>query len=235
MSSLVEPSADTSSLEHLLSSIDGSPDIFLQPSTSLQAASLVAAKRILDPVVSEYSVFRELALKGLDVEQIWEQIRLVGDQVKSVLEKQGHLESDYAAKKDNGVKSDAHSDEDDSPVEDDSDLENGTAEIEEDDKDEGFEDMEEEDEEDSEGEDDDMENDEFPTNPELDEESDEDEDAAKTAMQKPFKKDVHGLNDQFFSIDDFNRLSEQQDFPQPDDENADEIDYFASMSQYLLY
>jgi hypothetical protein len=79
---MTESSTSPTSLEHILGTFDVSPDIFLQPSASLQAAALVAAKRILDPIISDYSVFRELALKGLDVEQVWEQIQLVGDQLK---------------------------------------------------------------------------------------------------------------------------------------------------------
>src|SRR6202044_1308785 len=87
----MEPSESTSTFETLLSTLDVSPDSFLQPSTTIQAASLVAAKRILDPVVPEYSVFHELALKGLDVEQVWEQVRLVGDEIKRILDKEAGL------------------------------------------------------------------------------------------------------------------------------------------------
>jgi U3 small nucleolar RNA-associated protein MPP10 len=70
------------------------------------------------------------------------------------------------------------------------------------------------------------EEDEFPVNPELDDESDGEDDSTTVLPAKPFKKDVHGLNDEFFSIDDFNRLTEQQDITKSDEEEPDEIDYF---------
>src|SRR5277367_83754 len=95
MSTLTEQSADTSTLETLLSAIDVSPETFLQASPAVHTASLIAAKKLLDPVVAEYSVFNELALKGLDTEQVWEQIRLVGEQLRSVVESQSGMNGDY--------------------------------------------------------------------------------------------------------------------------------------------
>lgn len=235
MSSLAEQSADTSSLERILSSMDVSPDTFLQPSASLQAASLVAAKRILDPVVSEYSVFRELALKGLDVEQVWEQIRLVGEQVESLLERQEDLTRVGKPRTTNGVNNQVNSDEEDSLGEDGADLENGIAEVEEEEDSVAGEGTQEDEQDSDDDREESMKDDEFPTNPELDEESEEEADSTTTSTQKPFKKDVHGLNDEFFSIDDFNRLSEQQDIQRSDEENVDEIDYFAGLSHFRLY
>lgn len=235
MSSLAEQSADTSSLERILSSMDVSPDTFLQPSASLQTASLVAAKRILDPVVSQYSVFRELALKGLDVEQVWEQIRLVGEQVESLLERQEDLKRVGKPRTTNGVSNQVNSDEEDSLGEDGADLENGIAEVEEEGDSIAGEGTQEDEQDSDDDREESMKDDEFPTNPELDEESEEEADSTTTSTQKPFKKDVHGLNDEFFSIDDFNRLSEQQDIQRSDEENFDEIDYFAGLSHFRLY
>jgi U3 small nucleolar RNA-associated protein MPP10 len=240
----MEPSESTSTFEALLSTLDVSPDSFLQPSTTVQAASLVAAKRILDPVVSEYSVFKELALKGLDVEQVWEQIRLVGNQVTKVLEKQGNLKGRKGAVDTNGIggngiEGEEESDEDSlmedydsEEVDDEDEEEGGEQEWEDEDEEmqngEGFSDEEEEEEEEEEDEDD-----EFPTNLEEDASSDSDsESKPQTTAPKPFKKDIHGLNDEFFSIDDFNRLTEAQDNVPSDDENADDIDYFGGISFY---
>lgn len=230
MSTLAEQSADASTLESLLSTIDVSPETFLQASPAVHAASLVAAKKLLDPVIAQYSVFNELALRGLDTEQVWEQIRLVGEQVKSVVESQSGINGDYNSSSEN------ETDEVDSDTEDESLL--GEDEVEGDDLEEDGEvsldeDQEMEDdheiedtEDEEEGEEDDE--DEFPVNPEDDAESGSEDNKVTTA--KPFKKDVHGLNDEFFSIDDFNRLSEQQDAQRSEDENADEIDYFAGTS-----
>jgi len=232
MSSLAEESADTASLERILSSIDVSPQTFLQSSTSLQAASLVAAKRILDPIVSGYSVFREVSLKGLDVEQVWEQVRLVGDRVAALVEKQKDLPS---SEKNNGLyHGDAVDSDEESTEEGDADAsENMLTDESEDEIEEEFEDnseisKEEEEDVDDGEEDEDTSldiDDEFPENLAADAESDEDLDMPANTS-KPFKKDVHGLNDKFFSIDDFNRMTEQQDAA-GSDIGDDEIDYLA--------
>jgi U3 small nucleolar RNA-associated protein MPP10 len=224
MSTLAEQAADASSLEHILSSMDVAPEIFLQPSASLQAASLIAAKRMLDPVIPDYSVFRELALKGLDVEQVWEQIRLVGEQVKNALERQGEA-GIVKLPATNGT--DLIGSDQESPLDEDSDVEEADSE-EENEEDVGeWDGQVQEEEEDSEDESESTDSDEFPPNPELAEESEEDVSVATATESKPFKKDVHGLNDEFFSIDDFNRLTERQDVSRSDEESADEIDYFA--------
>ena len=235
----MEPSESTSTFEHLLSSLEVTPDPFLQPSTSLQAASLVAAKRILDPVVSEYSVFKEVVLKGLDVEQVWEQIRLVGDQVRRRLEKEGRLNGKGLALVTNG-KHDEESDEE--SMMENYDSKEGSQDVDDDEEVEDWEDEEEKENEemqngeeiseddndvdnDSDREEDSEEADEFPNNPEEDEDSHSGTEQTPSTTLKPFKKDVHGLNDEFFSIDDFNRLTEQQDTLAENDDD-DDIDYF---------
>ena len=222
MSTLTEQSANTATLENVLSTFDISPEMFLQSSPAIHAASLVAAKRLLDPVIADYSSFNELALRGLDTEQVWEQIRLVSEQVKSVVESRGGLNGDTKSGSVNGIKDLAN----DQSFVDEDELEDDS--MDEEDEEESLDEDEEmeDDEENLMDEDDDDESDdnEFPVNPERDEESAGDE---ETTTAKPFKKDIHGLNDEFFSIDDFNRLSEQQDAERSDDENADEIDYFA--------
>ena len=234
---MTEQSANTSTLENILSTIDVSPGTFLQASSVVHAASLVAAKKLLDPVVADYSVFNELALRGLDTEQVWEQIRLVGGQLKSVVDSQLGINGDYKASSLNGA-DETGSDSGDESLLDEDEMEEESLEqddeegsLDDDDQEEEDEsvdeDMEDEEgmsDEDDEGEE--IEEDEFPVNPEQDQVSANEDD--KIPPPKPFKKDVHGLNDEFFSIDDFNRLSEQQDAQQQsDDENVDEIDYFA--------
>jgi len=216
-----EQPEDTSSLNNILSAIDVSPDWFLQPSSFVQTASLVAAKGLLDPVASQYSVFHEVALKGLDVEQVWEQIKLVGEQIRKHIVESKDVEE--GSRVTNGVERNSDDDnmEEDEIQEDDEEMD-----LEEEDLD--GDDEESEDEAELDGEEEEEEEDaEFPMNPEFDEEEDETD---KSSPMKQFNKDVHGLNDQFFSIDDFNRLSEQQDIQQlsdAEDDNADDIDYFA--------
>ena len=227
MSTLADPSGDALPLENFLSTIDITPETFLQSSPAVHAASLAAAKKILDPVVAEYSVFKELALRGLDIEQVWEQIRLVAEQVESVAESHNGMNVDTNSVSMNGTKGTGSGDDDESEedVEDvEEDEEDEILDDDEDvDGDESIADKEEEGEEEEEGAETDSE---FPFNPEQAEES-ADEDNEPPSTVKPFKKDVHGLNDEFFSIDDFNRLSEQQDAQPSDDKNGDEIDYFA--------
>ena len=243
MSTVAEESADTAGLEHILSSIDVSPRTFFQPSASLQAASLVAAKRILDPIVNEYSVFRDLALKGLDVEQVWEQVKVVGDKVAALVDKQGEVrgvKSNGVQNRDRGEESgqdESMMEEEDTDPEN---VSNNSEEALEDEDDDGNEIDEEQEEDESEEDDGDEEEnnaeplnyDEFPENPEADSESSEEIDMSAELLSKPLKKDVHGLNDEFFSIDDFNRITEQQDAA-GSDIGDDEIDLFAGTCFFL--
>ena len=216
--------AEAVSLEKLLSTVDTSPDAFLEPSASLQAASLAAAKEILDPVISRYSVFKEVALKGLDVEQIWEQVRLVEERVKETLGKQRGLKGAVSANGRVGSESGSAIEEDD----EESNIQDDDEEASQDEESQNVESGKEDGEEDGEDEDEGPEenDDEFPANPELDDDSVDKEIMTKEVPSKSFKKDVHGLNDEFFSIDDFNRLTEHQEVEESDDGNGEEIDYF---------
>src|SRR5271155_5277171 len=119
MSTLTEQSANTATLENVLSTVDISPETFLQSSSTIHAASLVAAKRLLDPVIADYSSFNELALRGLDTEQVWEQIRLVSEQVKSVVESRGGLNGDTKSSSVNGTKDTIANEDDESFVDED--------------------------------------------------------------------------------------------------------------------
>jgi U3 small nucleolar RNA-associated protein MPP10 len=168
----------------------------------------------------------------------------VGDQVKKVLAKEGDSRGWKGTvigdgKGSNGLEEEEESDED-SLMEDD-DLE--ASKEEEEGENQEWEDEDEEmqngeefsDEEEEEEEEEDPEADEFPTNlEEGDASSTSETEPSANTTAKPFKKDIHGLNDQFFSIDDFNRLTESQDHlpsinDDNDDENADDIDYFGGI------
>jgi U3 small nucleolar RNA-associated protein MPP10 len=189
--------------------------------------------------VSEYSVLKEVVLKGLDVEQVWEQIRLVGDQVKRVLEKEGDLKERKGLVATNGTQKEEES-EDESLMEDENSEE---VDEEEEDEEQEWEDEDEEiqddddlsNDEDGGDDDDDEEADEFPANPEDEDASSNSETEPTPSTVKPFKKDIHGLNDQFFSIDDFNRLTEAQENLPSEDENDDDIDYFGGIPFYISF
>jgi U3 small nucleolar RNA-associated protein MPP10 len=173
-------------------------------------------------------------------------VRLVGEHVAALVEKQKDLPT---APKSNGLhKGEAvESDVDESIEEEGSDsedeltnesenetegqLEDDSEVSEEQEEDKEDEDKEDKDREDEDKEDEDkdrdedgsLDDDEFPEIPEADK-SDEDMDMP-ASTSKPFKRDAHDLNDQFFSIDDFNRLTELQDAADSD-LGDDEIDYF---------
>ncbi|CAD6589743.1 MAG: U3 snoRNP protein [Alectoria sarmentosa] len=107
--------AHPASEQLLLSTLESSSHTFLQPTPSLHAASLVFAKRYLDPLAKSTSVAQaerqqtsrrkrkrveydadasrkplqltQLYLEGLKIEQIWEQARRILDATRSELER----------------------------------------------------------------------------------------------------------------------------------------------------
>jgi U3 small nucleolar RNA-associated protein MPP10 len=234
----------------LLALLATNPHPLLQPSTAHNAAALSLAKLYLDPLAQSLSALqttrqqenrkkrkrgtredaeaRPLALKklhveGFGVDQVHEQVRRVIEAAKR--EVRVGLEGLERAEVANGVGegSDVDSDEeelledegfhteDDEEVEDDEE-EASDAEVNAmDDDNEDIEDIEAEDE----GEDEDMED------GSLDDDN---------AHASEFVQDVHGLNDGFFSIDDFNRqaefleradLNNQDDGAASDEEDVD--------------
>jgi U3 small nucleolar RNA-associated protein MPP10 len=221
------------------------PHEFLQPSKDLHSSILALSKVYLDPVASTVSAkqlerlqferknrkrkrkddtveeqilrLKGLTIEGFNAQQVWEQAKriavAVGAEVQRISEEQA---------KDVSV-SDSESDQD---MEEVHDNELGV-EMESDDAEEmdGFED-EFEDDDDEEGDDEDIEDDSG---------DGDDEPNTSTKMNQRAARlveDKFGLNDGFFSIDDFNRrteLLEQQDFRgDPDPEAAsdeEDIDY----------
>jgi len=232
-----------SSEDAFLSTLSTSPHTFLQPPPSLHAASLVLAKRYLDPLASTISEIqsqrqqesrrkrkrgedglygykqtlqlKQVYLEGFDIEQVWEQARRVLDASREEVEKDlpgvlGDVQGDATleARGDGHHDAEGHVkllriDEDgfevsgdegeDYDMEDmeDGDLGEQSAAEEGDIDAEAAAALEEEDEEDIE-----VDN--------LDVGGDESSVDEQTEVYKP---DPHGLNDGFFSIDDFNRQS----------------------------
>ena len=262
------PSAD----QALLATLSSSSHVFLQPPPSLHAATLVLAKRYLDPLATsaseaqeqrlqdarkkrkrgeanEYDSQRILRLKqvyveGFGIEQIWEQARRVLDASRQEVERQLPRTPPVTNGKDASHESangrdvregltkvlrfdEDGSEEDESDEDVDADFPNA-----------GMEDELAEDalEEVLDGE----RTDEGEADAEMiDQEdlaSDEDPGAKESELDdrpsEVFVPDKNGLNDGFFSIDDFNRQSEfleQQDARgEPDaPSDADEIDWDA--------
>ncbi|GAO48462.1 hypothetical protein G7K_2635-t1 [Saitoella complicata NRRL Y-17804] len=235
------------SLSSLVNTLETAPETFLTPTPALHASTLVVAKRLLDPVAKQFSnVFNEIYLQGMDVEQIWEQVRMVTDEVvDDVMEVEVEDEEDDVDE--DGLE--GLEDEDVSDVDDEEDEEEYGSEMEENEfegfhsedeegvEGESFLDTEAEEDFEEEEEDEEMEGDAsidrdvdeqmFESD---DEENDEEGDAADEEAGEEYTKDVFGLNDKFFSIDDFNRQTEEMENRNMMDED-DEIDYFADPDQ----
>ncbi|KAL2352805.1 U3 small nucleolar ribonucleoprotein complex, subunit Mpp10 [Cryomyces antarcticus] len=216
----------------LLSALASSPHVFLQPPPVLHTAALDLAKAVLDPLAAAVSQsqlqrqrearkkrkrgqdgyeeekvlgLKKLHVEGFGVESVWEQARRVLDAARIEVERAlPEIGQDTTT---NGTRD---GDGDDGDEEDEESLgeEDVDREYERDDVDERkeLEHASDEDEEDvtlADGDDIDMVEDNF------DEDKSNDEEPAEE-----FVPDPNGLNDGFFSIDDFNRQSEfleQQD------------------------
>ncbi|MCJ1361659.1 U3 snoRNP protein [Acarospora aff. strigata] len=245
------PAADLhpSSGDALASALSGSLHTFLQPPPSLHAASLVLAKRYLDPLASTISEIqsqrlhesrrkrkrgedghqtyrptlqlKQLYLDGFDIEQVWEQVRRVLDASREEVERDlprvlGAAEGDAALEApprpfhdeargtkvlrfdEDGFEA-GGTEEEDYDVEDMADDQLGSSSSDEEERiDEEIAAGSEEDGEDIEADDFDVEG----------------SDTLMEESNEVFVPDPNGLNDGFFSIDDFNRQSEfleQQD------------------------
>lgn len=239
-----------SSEDALVSTLLSSPHTFLQPPPSLHAASLVLAKRYLDPLASSISEIQSLRQKesrrkrkrgdhglhsykqtlqlkqlyfdGFDIEQVWEQARRVLDASREEVERDlqdiivdVEGEATPETRRDSLHDEEGHmkmvpfdedgfemsgSEEEVYDVEDmvDGELSGQSANEGGEDHAEDAAALEAEDGEDI----------------EVDGFDVEDEDSSVDEKTEVYKPDPHGLNDGFFSIDEFNRQSEfleQQD------------------------
>ena len=257
----------------LLAALQTSSHTFLQPPPSLHAASLVLAKRYLDPLaastsdvqiqrqlnrrrkrkrgeVNDYDSvrplrLREIHLEGFRIDQVWEQARRVLDATRLEIERSlsaSQLRQDKTATLVNGSEHHAPNVKlvrfrEDENEADDPDAENSGVDVDdfavEDDLSEGSEGpvMDDAEHLHSQDEDEDMLDDD-----DLAEVLDEDDTEASDideVSKGTFIPDKLGLNDGFFSIDDFNRQSEfleQQDARGENDGAAsdeEEIDWDA--------
>jgi U3 small nucleolar RNA-associated protein MPP10 len=252
----VAPSLSTSTHnfdtpENLLAALSTSAHSFLQPSSTLHTSAILAAKRLLDPLAfdvgraqeerwkengrkrkrSEVPLdgseqvlhLREVHTDGFEISQIWEQARRVLDAAANEVER--HLETSATSKRNGSLAANAEE-----PLTqgfrmmrfDEDGFEIGSSESS---------DRADEDEaEDLENKDDDI----TALDGEPAEEGVEDDLGGSSSEEetKTFQLDPHGLNDGFFSIDDFNRQSqflEQKDARGEDDNpsDEDEIDWDA--------
>ncbi|KAI1630236.1 cohesin complex subunit SCC1 [Exophiala viscosa] len=244
------PMADS---QTLLTSLADSTSSFLQPPTALHLEALACVKNLLDPLAADVADaqklrrdenrrkrkradvdrqeevlhLRQVYTSGLGVKQVWEQARRVLEAACS------EVERDIASQKEqiqsilppNGVKGHVTASDD---VSDEEDLDDEEGLLEDEDLEDDLLDEEaldeEEDYEEEDALDEDME----------DIEAEDEELESVSAEEEPttYVPDPNGLNDGFFSIDDFNRQTqflEQQDVRGEDDNpsDEDEIDWNA--------
>lgn len=245
----------------LLTTLSESPDRLLRPSPDIPISALALAKDFLDPLAADVAnaqksrrdaskgkrkrgddieshqvlQLRTVYTHGLNVKQVWEQARRILDAACNEVERVVQPQPQDATAQTNGdVPTDVSDDEED----EDEELE-GDVGITEDD------DSADDDAEVSDPQDEIDEEENLPILEELPEEDIELEDSDGNAMseteapkQEIYKPDSYGLNDGFFSIDDFNRQSqflEQMD-ARGEDENPsdeDEVDWDANPSLSL--
>jgi U3 small nucleolar RNA-associated protein MPP10 len=201
--------------------ITNEPEIFLHPTEALHKAALVTAKRFVDPLAKEHSVFNEIHIDGLHVDQIWQQIKAISESVvDTVLD--ADLPEPTAAASDHFSESEQDAS--------DKDLSLGSEmELEED------EDLEMDDALSNDGEDASLDGshdeqlvDDNDALSSLDDESGDSEEEVSDDEEAPeAQQDVFGLNDQFFDIDDFNRQTEIMDNNYEAAQSEDDIDYNA--------
>lgn len=240
--------------ENLLAALSTSAHSFLQPSSTLHTSAILAAKRLLDPLAfdvrqtqeerrkengkkrkrsqvqldgsDQVLQLREVYTDGFGIGQIWEQARRVLDATSNEVERD--LENSATSKLNglSAVNTKEPPNQDFRMMQfDEEGFEIGSGESS---------DLADEDEaEDLEDQDEDITAlDDGPEEEDVDDVEDDLGDSSEEEETKTFQPDPNGLNDGFFSIDDFNKQSqflEQKDARGEDDNpsDEDEIDWDA--------
>lgn len=190
-------------------------------------------KSLLDPLTKAHSVLDEIYTDGLDSTQVFGQAQMVingvgekllGEELAELKEKYG-TGLDLDEQDDSNASDDLEefflteeqlSGEEDDEEEDDDGITNAAL-------------GQLEDEEDEEGSEDDQE--EAFEEEDEDENQEDDEDEVQKEGNTEIKKDVFGLNDEFFDIDEFNKqIMALEDNPEENDKDEEEVDLFADLS-----
>lgn len=243
----------------LLRTLANSPDAFLYPDTfeNLRSSSLAAAKLFLDPIAKQLVntagkkrkgsdlLLDQIHVDGFGVEEIWHQVSGVVAAVEGGVEKRRKLSQELVVRNGNGIKARDSSDSESGSGSDESEDDEGFSQDEEGSSDlEGMSDYDSgEETAKPNDQDEDMElgsSDEEDAGLEVveDEEDEEEEDAEEDedgkeeeGASKSYVKDVHGLNDGFFSIDDFNKITERFEMldqglvDEDDEDESSDIDF----------
>lgn len=201
------------------------PEYFLHPTEGLHASSIVMSKRLMDPVVKASAVLDQIYTENMHVEQIWQQIKLASDALtEKLLEMdlpQHDMDSDLEPDEDADIEEPyQETDPSELSAADDADFDSsgeqydvmeGGLEDEQRAMYSSAEDLIEDDIEDA-----------GSAHSELD-----DDEVYDDAPREPFVKDVFGLNEGFFNIDDFNKQTELMDANYAQEQSEDDIDYNA--------
>lgn len=249
--------ATRSAQNDLVSSLTSAPHAFLQPPSALHASALSLLKDTLDPVAATISETQQKRLQdarkkrkrgedleeedvlrlkkvhvdGFAIEQVWEQARRVIDAARKEAERGLETLKEKYAAEESGSDEDEDEDEEDA-----SDIGEEGVDYEVEGIDDGEEEYHTSDDEEAEldGEVEDEEADGEDGEEDIEMGSDEeDEDDQEDEPAEEYIPDPNGLNDGFFSIDDFNRQSElleQADVRGDQDEVDDdeEVDWGAN-------
>lgn len=201
----------------LLKVLQDSPEQLISPDENVKNSALESVKAHFDPIVGDYSIFDEIHIEGLDADQVWGQVQMVVD---GALEK---LMSNELLDDEGGIESAGTSQSEEEGFEDlaeDSELES---------QEDGSENENDEEESDNETfvdpenlvddfEESDMEMGEYRSAEEQDE--DEEEDANEEA-EEGGESDGHGLNDEIFKLEEYQKQVLDLEKDDDDDEFID--------------
>ncbi|KAI5957451.1 MPP10 [Candida theae] len=192
-------------------------------------------KSILNPIVKNYSVLDELYTDGLDSSQVFGQTKMVldgigskllGQEIPQVREQIGEDEDEDENENEDQDQDQKVDDDEDEGIRDEEQVEFGSEDDASEEK-EGLEDL------DRDTEDEKDQNELSDDGETLVGEDDDEEKKDGSEVEVEHRKDVFGLNDGFFDIDEYNKqvlaLENQQDGGINDDDD-EEIDYFGSLS-----
>ncbi|CCG82489.1 U3 small nucleolar ribonucleoprotein mpp10 [Taphrina deformans PYCC 5710] len=214
-----------------LATISDRPEAFLHPTDALHASSIVVSKRLIDPLAKSNSVIDQVYTEGMHIDQIWEQIKIITENVVEDILEMELPETINASDLQNVDEEDVEGMVDEQPY---VDSETGHSDTDIPDMEYDSESLEasaDGDELISHESDEEVLSDDLVDLPAdadfLGDEDDEHQESMVEQPNAPFEKDVFGLNDQFFNIEEFNRQTELMDANYAQEQSDDEVDYNA--------
>lgn len=194
------------------------------------ADALALVKELFDPIVKGNSVLEEIFIEGLDASQVWSQAKIVLESTTEnllyekipLLKGKSRVAVDEDDDEESELEEQVSSDDDNQSDHENEDSFQSNDDLNEDEVDgqgELVDDFEEEPLTSEEGE------------AVSDDQGEEESEGNEAAESGEIKKDVFGLNDEFFSIDDFNKqILAQENGNNNDDDDDEEVDFFNDIS-----